>query len=267
MASYCPNCNYKLSLIDTKPECPVCGVNLMYFGMEERLKEEADKAEFEHAMTQPHIDRLKHASIGTPLAIARLVLAVLALAAGIAPFARVVTTLPFRTVTKTVGLINVVTDVYMKLDFDYYFKMFKDALLGRGYLFEFIALILFTLCLVAALVNLINILFAGGKRAITRHIVVASCGLVFAIGAAIAFSLSISAFNTAIPEIYAGHLLPWGIITVLGAFILEIAINLIYKKYAPPVKYKDVAKFLVRFDEREPEKQDGQPAGTAKETE
>ncbi|MCR5782917.1 MAG: hypothetical protein K6G90_09315 [Clostridia bacterium] len=267
MASYCPNCNYKLSLIDTKPECPVCGVNLMYFGMEERLKEEADKAEFEHANTQPHIDRLKHASIGNPFAIARLVLAVLTLAAGIAPFARTVTTLPFRTVDKTIGLINVVTDVYMKLDFDYYFKMFKEPLFGRGYLFEFIALVLFTLCLVAALVNLVNILFAGGKRAIRRHIVVASCGIVFAVGAVIAFALSISAFNRAIPEIYAGQLLPWGIITVIGAFILQIAMNLIYKKYAPPVKYKDVSKFLVRFDEREPENQDAQPEEPAKETE
>ena len=154
MASYCPNCNYKLSLIDTKPECPVCGVNLMYFGMEERLKEEADKAEFEHAMTQPHIDRLKAASIGSPLAIARLVIAVLTLAASIAPFAHVVTTLPFNTIDKKIGLINVVTDVYMNLDFDYYFKMFNDALLGKGYLFEFIALILFTLSLVMALYSL-----------------------------------------------------------------------------------------------------------------
>ena len=251
MASYCPNCNYKLSLIDTKPECPVCGVNLMFFGMEERLKEEADKAEFEHAMTQPHIDRLKAAAVGSAPAIARLVLTILALASSIVPFAHVTTTLPFSTSVKNIGLINVVTDVYMDLDFDYYFAMFGDRLLGKGTLFEFIALALFTLCLVSALVNLINILFAGGKHGITRNIVTASLGLVFAVGAAVAYGLSISAFNSAIPELYAGKLLPWGIIACVGMFIAVIIINVIYKKKAPPVKYKDVSKFLVGFDERE----------------
>ena len=49
MASFCPKCGYKLSMIDIKPECPVCGVNQVYYGMEESLKKEADRAEFEHA--------------------------------------------------------------------------------------------------------------------------------------------------------------------------------------------------------------------------
>ena len=253
MASYCPHCNYKLSIIDIKPECPVCGVNLMFYGMEERLKEEADKAEFEHAMTQPHIDRLKAATVGSPIAITRLVLTVLALAASLVPFAQVTMTLPYCTRVDNVGLINVITDVYMDLDFDYYFAMFNDNMLGKGNLFEFISLILFTLCLVTALVNLFNLLFAGGPRGIRRNVTMASLGLVFAAGAAVTYGISVAAFNDAIPELYSGKLLPWGIIAVAGTLIAVIVINLIYKKKAPPVKYKDVSKFLVGFDEREPE--------------
>ena len=45
MAEYCPKCNYKLKITDWRPECPKCGVNVMYYGIEDRLREEADKAE------------------------------------------------------------------------------------------------------------------------------------------------------------------------------------------------------------------------------
>ena len=33
--AYCPKCNYKLRIRDYKPECPQCGVNILYYGMEE----------------------------------------------------------------------------------------------------------------------------------------------------------------------------------------------------------------------------------------
>ena len=31
----CPKCGRKLTLFDWKPNCPECGVNLVYYGMEE----------------------------------------------------------------------------------------------------------------------------------------------------------------------------------------------------------------------------------------
>ena len=48
----CPKCGVKLKLTDIKPICPKCGINLIYYGMEERLLEDADKAESEHARMQ-----------------------------------------------------------------------------------------------------------------------------------------------------------------------------------------------------------------------
>ena len=41
----CPKCGYKLKFTDFRPECPGCGVNLMYYNHQERLAEDADKAE------------------------------------------------------------------------------------------------------------------------------------------------------------------------------------------------------------------------------
>lgn len=34
----CPKCGYKLKITDLKPECPGCGVNLMYYDMQLRLE-------------------------------------------------------------------------------------------------------------------------------------------------------------------------------------------------------------------------------------
>ena len=65
----CPKCGYKLKFTDFKPECPGCGVNLMYYNHQERLAEDADKAEAEHVQMQPKVDRIKFAFIGTKLSI------------------------------------------------------------------------------------------------------------------------------------------------------------------------------------------------------
>ena len=47
MAEYCPKCNYKFKPTDWRPECPKCGVNVLYYGVEDRLRAEADKAGYD----------------------------------------------------------------------------------------------------------------------------------------------------------------------------------------------------------------------------
>ena len=66
----CPKCDYHLKLTDWRPNCPSCGVNLVYYGMEERLLADADKAEAEHSHFQKKIDRAKASFVGSKLAIA-----------------------------------------------------------------------------------------------------------------------------------------------------------------------------------------------------
>ena len=48
----CPKCGKKLGITSIKPECPNCGVNLLYYKIEERLEVDAINAEIEHAKTQ-----------------------------------------------------------------------------------------------------------------------------------------------------------------------------------------------------------------------
>ena len=85
----CPKCGRKLKLTQWRPECPGCGVNMVYYDSNERLIVEAEKAEVEHAKSQPGIDRAKAAFFGSGLAILRVVLTVLPLGALFLPLVQV----------------------------------------------------------------------------------------------------------------------------------------------------------------------------------
>ena len=75
----CPNCGKKLRLIDWRPECPECKVNLNYYKANERLLEDSEKVEIEHAKSQPRTDRVKYATVGSKDSIVRLVLFIIPL--------------------------------------------------------------------------------------------------------------------------------------------------------------------------------------------
>ena len=77
----CPKCGKKLRLYHWRPECPFCGVNMVYYKSNDRMLAETEQAEIEHAHSQPRIDRAKAAFFGSPAAIARIVLSVLPLGA------------------------------------------------------------------------------------------------------------------------------------------------------------------------------------------
>lgn len=87
----CPKCGKRLHLYHWRPECPACGVNMIYYKSNDRLLAETEQAEIEHAVFQPRIDRAKAAFFGSPPAVARIVLSVLPLGALFLPLALRVT--------------------------------------------------------------------------------------------------------------------------------------------------------------------------------
>ena len=251
MATYCPKCGYKLSLIDIKPECPVCGVNLVYYGMEETLKKEADQAEFEHACSQPGMDRLKAATIGSPLAIVRLVLGLFPLLATLLPMGTVAVNLPYYSETVGVNMISIVTKVFMALDVDHLFAMIDSATVGTAYVFYLAALLCLVLAVLACIVNLVNLTMSCGKKGIQRNVATAAIGLVFTIVAAVMMSLWVSGMNAAYPDVFVGSVAPWGALGMCVSFVAQIVVNIIYKKKGIKVKYKDLSEFLLPYDERQ----------------
>ena len=112
----CPKCGKKLNMTQWRPECPGCGVNMVYYKANDRLLAETEAAEIQHALFQPKIDRAKAAFFGSPLAILRVVLTVVPIAALFLPLASMkyperemhVSILQIFTYIKDVGFISLI---------------------------------------------------------------------------------------------------------------------------------------------------------------
>lgn len=73
MSNKCPKCGAKLSPFYLKPNCPSCGVNIVQYGFDERLESDKIRAEKEWERFDNFLNGLKMSSIGSPMAIVRLI--------------------------------------------------------------------------------------------------------------------------------------------------------------------------------------------------
>lgn len=251
MAEYCPKCNYKLKLTDWRPECPKCGVNVMYYGIEDRLRAEADAAELQHAKSQPKFDRLKFALIGHPLAIVRLVLGLLPIVATLIPSGTVSYILPFVEKTESVGLISIVTFIIDNgLDVGLLTKLFGSELIGTGMLMWAVAIVSLVLMVLVTLVGFFLLTMSCGKKGFQRNIAIPVLGIIFATVAFVCYNLMVSNLAEALPGIFSGTVSPLAYIVAILLYVVIIAVNVIYKKKNIQVKYKDVSEFLLPYNER-----------------
>lgn len=258
MAAYCPKCNYKLSIKDWRPECPKCGVNIMYYGIEDRLREEADAAEYHHAKSQPKYDRLKFSVYGHPLAIVRIIIGLLPVVATLLPMGTVKYLLPYASGTleatgaKTVNLVSIITAFTSNnVDIGLITGLFNSELIGKAMLSWAIAIVCLLLALVWTLVGYVMaITLSCSPKGFIRNIVFPSVGIILATVAFIAQNIMTSSLNKALPGIFEGTVAPWAYIGMIVCYAAIIAVAVIYKKKNIPVKYKDVSEFLLPYNER-----------------
>lgn len=251
MAEYCPKCNYKLKITDWRPECPKCGVNVMYYGIEDRLREEADKAEYQHAKSQPKFDRLKFSLIGHPLSIVRIVLGLLPIVATLLPMGSVQYVLPYVTKDATVNLVSIITFIIDNgFDVDLLLKLLGSDLIGTGMIMWAAALVCLVLMVLLTLIGFFLLTLSCGKKGIVRNITIPSIGIVLATASFVCYNLMISNLEAALPGIFTGSVNLLAYIAVVIVFVAMIVVNVIYKKKNIQVKYKDVSEFLLPYNER-----------------
>lgn len=109
----CPKCNHKLRLIDWKPECPNCGVNVAYYNFEEQFYIDAKGAEMDVAKIRVKWARVKAAFIGGKLPFARLSLSLLPLIAMLFSFGSLKIVIPLfekKMPFSLIGLYSFFTD-------------------------------------------------------------------------------------------------------------------------------------------------------------
>ncbi len=251
MAAYCPKCNYKLRLRDWRPECPKCGVNVVYYGIEDRLRAEADVAEYNHAHTQPKIDRIKFSLIGHPLCIVRLVLGFLPILALMLPMGTVHYVLPYSAPVKTVNLISIISFIADKgLDFDLLTKAWKSPLIGQGMIYYTVALFGVLVLLLFTLVTFFFLVVSMSPHGHQRNTVFPVIGMVIATVAFVGYILMVRSLSAALPELFSGTVNPLCYIVVMLLFAAQIFVTVLIKKKNIQVKYTDVSELLLPYNER-----------------
>lgn len=188
MTNKCPKCGGKLNPLYLKQNCPHCGVNLVYYNAEERLEQDALKAEAEWEALGRWLVRLKGATIQGPLPIIRLIWAFVPLVLlALLPLFQTQLTLPF--VDEGVKSINGITAVM---------SIFSTNFTALGALGEVTALssipmqtYLYIGCLllaaVFAVLLILSVAFSYTKHGELRNILFALGALVATVAAALLY--------------------------------------------------------------------------------
>lgn len=249
----CPKCGYKLKLTDWRAECPKCGVNLLYYNHQERLAEDADKAEEEHIKLQPKIDRVKFSFIGTKLSIVRIICLLIPIGMLFLPLAHVKAVLPYKTIDTDISILNLAMDVVAEMKFDILLDMIKESSVTRVAFICYALSIVFVF--VAAVFAILNIPFDAvscSPKGFKRNLRLSSCGIVFTVLSIISFLVFNSQLTSKFGAVYSGSLGFAPFLVILG-FVIIIVVNVLIKKQNVPVKYTDVSEYVERMEKRRAE--------------
>ncbi len=249
----CPKCGYKLRIFDIKAECPKCGVNLMYYNHQERLTEDADKAEEEHIKLQPKIDRIKFSFAGTKLAIVRLISLFIPIGMLFLPLAHISVQLPYKNIDTDISILNLAMDVVANMKFDVLFAMISESALTRvAFIFYLVSILGVFLAAVIAILNIPFDSVSASPKGFKRNIALSSCGIGFMLLSIVSFFIFNSQLSSNFGAIYSGNIGIGAFLAVIG-FVIIIGINIAIKKQNVPVKYKDLSEYIERIEKRKAE--------------
>ena len=234
----CPKCGRKLTLFDWKPNCPGCGVNLVYYGMEERLMDEADQAEAEHARLQKRIDRLKASFVGSKLAIVRIILSILPIATLMLPLASVSFTGPYiEATTKSINAIEIY-NIVSSLDFDALFTMIGSGVVGSSFIGYAGALVGILLSLVFVILSLLLLTLACSPKGCPRNITMNCLAIVSAVVSIVMFNQFASGITAVFPDFVTDASIGFGAFVYLGTLAILLGVNIYLTVNKIQVKYK-----------------------------
>ncbi len=247
----CPNCGYKLKMTDWRAECPKCKVNLIYYNHQERLAEDADKAEEEHINFQPKLDRVKFAFAGTKLSILRIILILVPIGMLFLPLANIKWSgLPHNDIDTSFSMMSIINDMDAVFNFGNNFTVFAGS--GLASILFYVCLALTALCAVIGILNLIFCAMSCSPKGYKRNLTLSSLGVIFSVLDIICFLIFNSQLKAALPDTYSGGIGIGAILLVVG-FLLIIGINVLIKKQNVPVKYKDLTDVIERMNKRKAE--------------
>jgi len=180
----CPKCGYHLKMTDWKQYCPKCNTNVVVYGLQERLMQDADIAEVQHYHFQRKMDNLKSSFVGTKLAIVRIITSLIPIAAVFLPLYKGKLGSPLEPSEGNISAMNI-------------YKGFSqltgnlDALTsGKEGTLLFVSVALLLVSLVLTLVHLILTILSCSPHAKQRNTIQGVLLLGTTIGSAICISMA-----------------------------------------------------------------------------
>ena len=239
--SNCPNCNKRLRIIDWRPNCPKCGVNLMFYGFEERFYEDAKLSELSMAGMRVASKRMKAGLAGNLWAKIRLCICFLPLVSLLLPWGSLNAQLPFAAQqwqAGILGFVNLFTG-NLKDVIPYLRSMWSgewSALFQRGILLLGVTALAAVLALLVLLLSFFS--FLSLKRMSTAVVVTSLLGTLACVGG---FVLSLSLQQTS--NVLANPLFTgtqgWGALLSFAMFACTAAVSLILRKKGVDVEFAE----------------------------
>lgn len=223
----CPNCGRKLHLYNWRPECPDCHVNMIYFKSNERLLAETEKAEIEHAKSQPGIDRAKYSVFGSPIALIRTAFSLLApIGMLMLPLCKFGGTEGSKSIN-AIGLYNYISSGAN------IGEILGKAAGGDKFSISFAALLLSA---VLVIVSVLMLFMSLGKHGKLRNFILDFLKLGLAVTSAVSFSAFAPEVSTAFPQ-YTSASLGAGAFAYIAVMAAILVFNLVLAKVGLPLKY------------------------------
>lgn len=226
----CPHCSYKLSAIDVKAECPVCGVNIPNYNWEGRLEQDAANAEEAFASFRRKTGSFKNALFGNKLRIARFALTFAPIIFILFPMVKISTVLPFGTGSESLSLLNLILNIVNgKVDIGSMIGFTSLEKTGTAFTVLYAALALVLLGVVAGVLNFFVILLSGVGFHAKTNIVCCSASILFFVGAIGCVIASSSMFASVMPEVLSVKL-SFSLFIGLALFIVNLVMNILARK-------------------------------------
>lgn len=176
----CPKCEHHLKLTDWKQKCPYCGANIFMYNLQERLMQQADKAEVEYYHYQKRVDRVKASFLGSKLAIARIFTSLLPALAVLLPLMNVAFSEPAKAVLGLETLKFDALSIYNNID-SIDFGALLNAAMGSidGKIF-ILAVLCFVVSLLFLVIHFVFLLLSCSPKGKKRNYTFDILSLVFA---------------------------------------------------------------------------------------
>ena len=180
----CPKCGKHLRMVDWKQHCPHCKCNVVLYDIQERLMQDADKAEVQHYHFQKRINRMKAAFIGSKLAIARIFTSLIPVVAIVVPWLKGSFKEPFAEFEGVYTLFSLM-DRLESFNVDGLLSLLNTDDGKTPLILLAAALLLLVLSVVLILLHFGCLTMACGKRAKLRNYIFDILMLVFCAGSTV----------------------------------------------------------------------------------